>query len=94
MCPAFESTGLPVELLASLKIGSLVTGLGIEVEPFGIRVVLIEPGDLKTAFNDATDWGDPAGSVYGERIRSCEDVIRKELEKAPGPEVLPRPLRR
>lgn len=78
--------------MTKAAVDSLVTGLGIEVAPFGIGVVLIEPGDIKTAFNDATDWGDTASSVYGARIKSCEDVIRKELEKAPGPDVVARAI--
>jgi NAD(P)-dependent dehydrogenase (short-subunit alcohol dehydrogenase family) len=69
-------------------VDSLVQGLRMELDPFGIGVSLVEPGDIKTAFNDATDWGVPADSAYGDRIRACEAVIRESLEKAPGPEVI------
>ncbi len=33
-------------------------------------------------------WGDSGDSPYAERIRSCEDVIRESLPKAPPPEVV------
>lgn len=74
--------------MTKAAMDALVAGLRIEVAPFGIDVALIEPGDIKTAFNDATDWGQPATSAYGDRIRACERVIREELEKAPGPDVV------
>ena len=43
---------------------------------------LVEPGDIDTGFNDVMDWGDPAGSVYGERAIAAERVIRESLPKA------------
>jgi NAD(P)-dependent dehydrogenase (short-subunit alcohol dehydrogenase family) len=76
--------------MTKAAVDALAAGLAMEAAPFGVRVVLIEPGDIKTAFNDATDWGDPGASAYGERLRSCERVIRASLEKAPGPEVVAR----
>jgi NAD(P)-dependent dehydrogenase (short-subunit alcohol dehydrogenase family) len=69
-------------------VDSLAQALRMEVAPFGIGVALVEPGDIRTAFNDATDFGDTSRSAYGERIVRCEAVIRQSLEKAPGPEVV------
>jgi len=74
--------------MTKAAVDALAGGLGLEVAAFGIAVVLIEPGDIRTAFNDATDWGEVAGSAYGERMRACERVIRESLEVAPGPEVV------
>lgn len=48
-------------------------------------VSLVEPGDIRTSFNDRTDWGENAKSAYGERIRRAEQVIRESLPRAPGP---------
>jgi short-subunit dehydrogenase len=60
-----------------------------EVRALGIHVALIEPGDIATGFNDATDWGDAArASAYGAAIENAERVIRESLPKAPGPEVV------
>jgi short-subunit dehydrogenase len=69
-------------------VDALAVGLRMELATTGVDVALIEPGDIKTAFNDATDWGETASSAYGARLRACETVIREELEKAPGPEVV------
>jgi NAD(P)-dependent dehydrogenase (short-subunit alcohol dehydrogenase family) len=73
-------------------VDALAVGLRMELATTGVGVALIEPGDIKTAFNDVTDWGDPVSSAYGERLRRCETVIRAELEKAPGPEIVARTI--
>jgi NAD(P)-dependent dehydrogenase (short-subunit alcohol dehydrogenase family) len=76
-------------------IEALALALHNEVAPLGIRVSLVEPGDIQTAFNDATDWGEAvSGSAYGARLASCERVIRESLPKAPGPEVVARAIAR
>jgi NAD(P)-dependent dehydrogenase (short-subunit alcohol dehydrogenase family) len=71
-------------------VDSLALALRNEVDPYGIGVSLVEPGDIDTGFNDAMDWGDPSASPYGERIRRCETVIRESLPKAPGPDAVAR----
>jgi NAD(P)-dependent dehydrogenase (short-subunit alcohol dehydrogenase family) len=71
-------------------VDSLALGLRLEVAPLGIAVSLVEPGDIRTAFNDNTDWGESDSSAYGGRLRRCADVIRASLERAPGPEVVAR----
>jgi len=68
--------------------------LRVEMAPHGILVSLVEPGDIRTGFNDATDWGNGAPSVYGERQRRCEEVIRQSLRDAPGPELVARAVHR
>lgn len=73
-------------------VDALAVALRLELATTGVDVALIEPGDIKTAFNDATDWGDPAASAYGERLRRCETVIREQLEIAPGPGVVARAI--
>lgn len=75
-------------------IGALGLALLNELHPFGVRVSLIEPGDINTGFNNAMDFGDQRGSAYGERILRCEQVIRELLPKAPGPEVVARAIER
>jgi NAD(P)-dependent dehydrogenase (short-subunit alcohol dehydrogenase family) len=70
-------------------VDALALALHNEVRPHGIHVALIEPGDIHTAFNDATDWGETArASAYAPRIESAERVIRELLPKAPGPGVV------
>jgi NAD(P)-dependent dehydrogenase (short-subunit alcohol dehydrogenase family) len=74
-------------------VAALAWALRVETAPHGIFVSLVEPGDIRTGFNDATDWGEGA-SVYGERQRRCEAVIRESLRHAPGPELVARVVHR
>ncbi|HEY5656634.1 MAG TPA: SDR family NAD(P)-dependent oxidoreductase [Myxococcota bacterium] len=68
-------------------IDALALALRNELHPLGVRVSLVEPGDFRTAFNDATDFGHTDGSAYGERIARCRRVVEESLPKAPGPEI-------
>lgn len=69
-------------------VDALAQALRLEVAPHGIGVSLIEPGDIRTAFNDATDFGASSRSAYGVRVARCEAVIRESLARAPGPELV------
>lgn len=72
-------------------VDAFALALRTEVAPHGIRVSLVEPGDIDTPFNEAMDWGDAAGaSPYAEQLRRCERVVRESLPKAPGPELVAR----
>jgi len=75
-------------------LDALALALRTEVAPFGIAVSLVEPGDIRTAFNEHMHWGATVGSPYGERLLSCERVTRDALPKAPGPEVVARCVHR
>ena len=69
-------------------LDALVLALRNELHGSGVAATLVEPGDIRTAFNDRTDWGDGDGSAYGERRRRCEKVVRESLPRAPGPEIV------
>ena len=71
-------------------LDALALALRNEVMAFGIHVSLIEPGDIRTAFNESMDWGSEAASAYGEPLRRSERIIREALPKAPGPEIVAR----
>lgn len=74
-------------------VDALALALHNEVRALGIHVALIEPGDVATPFNDATDWGGAAAaSAYGAPIQNTERLIRELLPKAPGPEVVARAI--
>jgi NAD(P)-dependent dehydrogenase (short-subunit alcohol dehydrogenase family) len=74
-------------------VDALTLALHNEVRALGIHVALIEPGDVATPFNDATDWGGAAAaSAYGAPIANTERTIRELLPKAPGPEVVARAI--
>ncbi|MCH2169595.1 SDR family NAD(P)-dependent oxidoreductase [Myxococcota bacterium] len=67
-------------------LDGLVLALHAELRPYGVGISLVEPGDIRTSFNDNAWFGDTSASVYGDRIASCERVVRESLPKAPGPE--------
>jgi NAD(P)-dependent dehydrogenase (short-subunit alcohol dehydrogenase family) len=69
-------------------LDALALALHNELHAFGVRVSLVEPGDIRTEFNDRTEWGEPGRSVYGERLRRAEQVIRDSLPRSPGPEIV------
>jgi len=73
---------------------ALAWSLHAEVRPFGVRVSLVEPGDIDTGFNDAMEWKAGESSSYGGAIERCERVIRESLPKAPGPELVARAIRK
>lgn len=75
-------------------VAALAMSLYNELRGCGVRVSLVEPGDIHTAFNDATDFGDSSASAYGASIRECERVIRERLPRMPGPEVVARAILR
>jgi short-subunit dehydrogenase len=69
-------------------LDALALALRNELHGTGVRVSLVEPGDIRTAFNDATDFGDTGSSAYGERIERCRRAVEEFLPQAPGPEIV------
>jgi NAD(P)-dependent dehydrogenase (short-subunit alcohol dehydrogenase family) len=68
-------------------VDALAGALANEVRPFGLRVTLIEPGDIRTPFNEAMRWeASPADTAYADALARSERVIRESLPKAPPPE--------
>ncbi len=75
-------------------LDALALALHNELSATGVRVSLVEPGDIRTEFNERTEWGEPARSVYGARLQRAEQVIRESLPRAPGPEIVARSIER
>ena len=68
---------------SKFAIEAITDALRLEVEPFGIRVVLIEPGAIRTRFNDRVEREvDPlvhdTSSPYHARYESAFVRFRKE----------------
>lgn len=75
-------------------VAAIALGLRNELDAFGIGVSLVEPGDVDTPFNDATDWSPGANSAYGDSMRRCEAAIREMLPRAPKAESVARVIER
>jgi short-subunit dehydrogenase len=72
----------------------LSEALRLEVRPFGIHVVLIEPGDHRTSFthNRRATLDSQAGSVYGDRFERAVARMAADEQGGPGPEGIARLL--
>jgi NAD(P)-dependent dehydrogenase (short-subunit alcohol dehydrogenase family) len=83
MGSAYVSTKFAVEGLSE--------SLSYEVEPFGIRVILIEPGMIKTNFSNASVMAkksiDP-NSPYAPLMKSMEKGINQLHENASSPQLV------
>jgi NAD(P)-dependent dehydrogenase (short-subunit alcohol dehydrogenase family) len=75
-------------------LDALALALHNELHGTDVRVSLIEPGDIRTEFNDSTDFDLVRDSSYGEREARCREVVERSLASAPGPEVAARAILR
>jgi short-subunit dehydrogenase len=68
--------------------------LRLEVRPFGIYVVLIEPGDHRTAFTQRRRWAKGAreGSAYADPAQQAVARMAADEQAGPGPEGIARLL--
>lgn len=71
-------------------LDALAQALSMECKPCGVQVSLVEPGDIRTAFNDHVDWSWSEASVYGEPVRQAARVARAAMKQAPPPDVIAR----
>jgi NAD(P)-dependent dehydrogenase (short-subunit alcohol dehydrogenase family) len=75
-------------------VEALAFALHNELHGTGVHACLVEPGDIRTAFNDSVDFSGSEGSAYGARIASCRAVIEASLRGAPPPEWVARAIER
>lgn len=80
---------------SKFAVEGLTEALRLEVRPFGIRVVLVEPGDIRTSFTDrrvrvaASD--NPAYAPYFERVMR---IVEADERNGAPPEVVARVVER
>lgn len=90
---------LPFQAMYSASkyaVEALSESLRMEVKPFGIKVAVIDPGDIHTGFTDARKTARAAltGSVYQARHeKAVKEMIRSETA-GPGPQVVVREFAR
>jgi len=73
-------------------LSALLGGLGMELQPFGVRVVDLRPGDIRTAFNDRIAPSLPAGSAYTPWTTAAWRETTSLMDGAPGPELAARAI--
>ncbi len=87
---AYHATKFAVEALSD--------ALRVELAPFGIRVILIEPGPIRTGFTDAAERESAAFRASASPFKAHVDTYYKMVEQtyryAPGPAPVVRTIHR
>ena len=86
---------LPIPFMAAYNaakaaMASFVMSLQLELGESDIRVIDLQPADIRTSFNDAvarTDGGDPR---YTELVEHAWQVVDRNMQEAPGPDLVAR----
>lgn len=75
---------------AKAAMASFTMSLQLELEGSDIHLIDVQPGDIRTDFNDAvakTDGGNPR---YAVRVGEAWRVVDRNMKAAPGPELVAR----
>jgi NAD(P)-dependent dehydrogenase (short-subunit alcohol dehydrogenase family) len=91
--------GLPFQghySAAKFAVEGYSEALFMEVKPYGIQVVVVNPGDFRTGFTSSRIFTarDTAGSDYDARFKKAVTVIEKDENGGSDPAVLARTIGR
>lgn len=77
---------------SKFALEAMTESLRIELKPFGIKVVIIEPGDTNTGFTDNRMMvkGANKESVYYNKFLKSVNTMIKDEKNGPGPETVAR----
>ncbi|NJD04355.1 MAG: SDR family oxidoreductase [Ruminiclostridium sp.] len=77
-------------------IEAMSEALRTELKPFGVKVSMIEPGDIKTGFTDSRVFTADSGenSVYRDNFKKSVGVMIKDETNGPDPIVVAKQLYR
>lgn len=79
---------------AKAALSSYSEALSIEVSRYGIRVSLIEPGDVKTTFTDHRVQVLKSGGAYVESHRRVLEVVEQDERSGASPKVVANAIHR
>ena len=88
---------LPIPFMAAYNaskaaMASFVMSLQLELAGSDLRVIDLQPADIRTGFNDAVarmDGGDPR---YTELVEHAWRTVDRNMQEAPGPELVARAI--
>jgi NAD(P)-dependent dehydrogenase (short-subunit alcohol dehydrogenase family) len=75
---------------AKAAMASFTMSLQLELEDSNIRVIDVQPGDIRTDFNDAVAKTDGCDQRYSARVEQAWRLIDRNMKSAPGPELVAR----
>ena len=75
---------------AKAAMASFTMSLQLELEGSNIRMIDLQPGDIRTDFNDAVAKTDGGDSRYTARVERAWRVVDLNIKAAPKPEVVAR----
>ena len=75
-------------------VEGLSEALRAEVRPFGIRVVLVQPGDFRTGFTDARRTVPASGPAYADRSSRALAIAARDERAGADPQQLARLIAR
>lgn len=86
---------LPVPFMAAYNaakaaMASFVMSLQLELGASDIRVIDLQPADIRTSFNDAMAKADEGDPRYRKLVEQVWRVVDKNMREAPGPELVAR----
>ena len=79
---------------SKFALEGLSEALRMEVRPFGIRVVIIEPGDHKTALTQNRQFTEMSSDAYRQSFEAALARTAHDEQSGPGPEQVARLLYR
>jgi short-subunit dehydrogenase len=77
---------------AKSAMASFTMSLQIEIGDSNIHIVDVQPGDIRTNFNEALNWNDDTG--YKDRVARTWTAVDKNMKEAPAPEMVARAILR
>ena len=73
---------------AKAAMASFTMTLQLELEGSNIRVIDLQPGDIRTDFNDKIARDESGDSRYLEKLKQAWRVADRNMKKAPSPELV------
>jgi NAD(P)-dependent dehydrogenase (short-subunit alcohol dehydrogenase family) len=86
---------LPVPFMAAYNaakaaMASFVMSLQLEVGDSQVRVIDLQPADIRTSFNDAVARTDGGDLRYTELVEHAWRIVDRNMQEAPGPDLVAR----